>query len=55
VAALKDSEAEVRGQAAFALGEVGDATASEALLAALKDTEAEVRRQAAFALGQLER
>jgi HEAT repeat protein len=51
--ALKDASPEVRQQAAFALGQIGDARATEALSAALKDGSAEVRKQAAFALGQL--
>jgi HEAT repeat protein len=54
--ALKtDKDADIRGQAAFALGQIGDARALEAITAALKDANADVRKQAAFALGQLTR
>jgi HEAT repeat protein len=38
---------------AFALGQLRDPRATDALMTALKDQNAEVRRQAAFALGQL--
>jgi HEAT repeat protein len=55
VIALKDSNADVRQQAAFALGQLDDARAIDALTAALKDPSADVRQQAAFALGQLAR
>jgi HEAT repeat protein len=55
VIALKDSVADVREQAAFALGQIRDPRAIDGLTAALKDTSADVRQQAAFALGQLAR
>jgi HEAT repeat protein len=45
----------VREQVAFALGQIRDARAIDALTAALKDPNASVRQQAAFALGQLAR
>jgi HEAT repeat protein len=51
--ALKDADPEVREQAAFALSQIRDPRAIEALTAALKDENPSVRRQAAFALGQL--
>jgi HEAT repeat protein len=43
----------VRKQAAWALGELADRRAAEALSAALKDKSPEVRKQAAWALGEL--
>jgi HEAT repeat protein len=55
VIALKDSAADVRQQAAFALGQIRDPRAIDGLTAALKDASADVRQQAAFALGQLAR
>ena len=55
VIALKDSVADVRQQAAFALGQLRDPRAIDGLTAALKDPNADVRQQAAFALGQLAR
>lgn len=51
--ALSDSDAEVRREAAFALGQLRATGASRALGAALSDADREVRQQAAFALGQL--
>ena len=51
--ALKDSVADVREQAAFALGQLRDPRAIDGLTSALKDPSADVRQQAAFALGQL--
>ena len=51
--ALKDADADVRQQAAFALGQLRDPRAIDALTGALKDSSADVRQQAAFALGQL--
>ena len=51
--ALKDADADVREQAAFALGQIGDARAIDGLTAALKDANSQVRQQAAFALGQI--
>ena len=46
IQALKDSDADVRQQAAFALSQVGDDSAVEALTVAMKDPNAEVRQQA---------
>jgi len=53
VIALKDGNADVRQQSAFALGQLRDPRAIDALTAAMKDANVEVRRQAAFALGQI--
>ena len=47
------TEAEVRADAAAALGAIGDADGADALVAALSDPEASVRRAAAGALGSL--
>ena len=44
---------DVRKQAAWALGEIADPSASGPLAKALKDTSAEVRKQAAWALGEM--
>ena len=55
VMALKDADADVREQVAFALGQLRDPRAIDALTTALKDASASVRQQAAFALGQLAR
>jgi HEAT repeat protein len=49
--ALKDSDAQVRSQAAWALGLKGDSRAVESLVEALKDTDGHTRSQAAWALG----
>ena len=51
--ALKDSDAEVRQQAAFALSQLRDPRAVPALTSALKDESDEVREQAIFALSQI--
>jgi HEAT repeat protein/beta-lactamase regulating signal transducer with metallopeptidase domain len=53
VKALSDSDAEVRQQAAFALGQLRSEASVNALIGALEDKEAEVRQQAVFALGQI--
>ena len=54
VQALSDAKPDVRQQAAFALSQIGDASAVDALTTAMtKDTDPEVRQQAAFALGQV--
>jgi HEAT repeat protein len=50
---LKDADADVREQVAFALGQLRDPRAIDGLIAALKDADADVRQQAAFALGQI--
>mgnify|MGYP003424959210 CR=1 FL=1 len=50
---LKDENADVREQAAFALGQIRDRAAVEALVIAIKDPSPDVREQVAFALGQL--
>ena len=54
VAALRDSDVEVRRTAANSLGQIEDKRAVPALIAALRDSDEEVRQQAAWALGQLE-
>jgi len=51
VEALRDAHPEVREQAAWALGAIGDSRALDGLMSALKDSNAGVRRQAAWALG----
>ena len=51
MAALKDSDSNVRAQAAWALGLKGDSRAVESLMDALKDTDGNARAQAAWALG----
>lgn len=48
-----DTEADVRADAAVALGAIGDADGVDALVAALGDPDASVRRAAAGALGVL--
>jgi HEAT repeat protein len=53
VLALKDEDADVRGEAAAALGELGDPTAVPMLIRTLDDQEAEVRLSAIQALGEL--
>ena len=45
----------MREQVVFALGQLRDPRAIDALTIALKDQNAEVRKQAAFALGQIAR
>ena len=55
LALLADEVARVRGAAARALGEVGDAAHLEALTALLKDDEKEVRRSAHDAMVRLEK
>jgi len=49
--ALKDSDAEVREQALFALSQIGGPRAAQALVAALKDASPQVREKAVWALG----
>jgi HEAT repeat protein len=53
ITALKDSDADVRQQAAFALSQIGDEAAIDALTVAVKDPVADVRQQAIFALTQI--
>jgi len=53
IKALDFEDAEVRRQAAKALGEIGDARGITPLTEALKDEEWEVRRQAAEVLGKI--
>ena len=53
--AARDSVPDVREQAVFALGQLRDPRAIDALTTALKDQNADVRKNAAFALGQLAR
>ena len=52
IAVLKDNNANVRGSAAEALGQIG-AVAVEPLIAVLKDKDVNVRKSAAEALGQI--
>jgi HEAT repeat protein len=52
---LRDQDEDVRMQAAWAIGAIGDRRASDALAAALKDASPKVRRQAAWALGAMGR
>jgi HEAT repeat protein len=52
---LSDEVARVRGAAARALGEVGDASHLPALTLLLKDDEKEVRRSAHDAMVRLEK
>ena len=52
IVALKDSDEDVRCQAAWALGRTGKTRAVEALIAALEDAPA-VRKQAIRALGEI--
>jgi len=51
----KDENARVREQAAWALGAIGNARATDALLSLLKDPDVGVRRQAAWAIGAIGR
>ena len=53
--AVKDTDKDVREQVVFALGQLRDPNAIDALMIALKDQHADVRRKAAFALGQIAR
>jgi HEAT repeat protein len=53
IAALKDTDANVRRRAFLALGDVKDPLAVEPLIAALKDTDIYVRHNAADALGKI--
>jgi hypothetical protein len=55
VAALSDTGPDVRSQAAWALGMIGDPRSAEPLSRALKDDDADVREQAAWALGRIAR
>jgi HEAT repeat protein len=54
IRALSDEDDVVRGSAAFALGEIGDARAAEALKGALDDRDEYVREHAAISLEQLD-
>jgi HEAT repeat protein len=51
--ALDDSDTDVRGQAAIALGNIGNAQAVDALIAALNGSKSGVRRRAAEALAEI--
>ncbi len=48
-----DADSGVRATAAWSLGNLGDARASDALIAALSDTNGKVRTRAAWALGNV--
>ncbi len=52
ITALKDQDADVRGSAAYALGEIGK-EAVPTLIAALEDQEVFARSSAAYALGKI--
>ena len=54
IAALRDSDAQVKLTAAWALGSVGNRNAADALAQALSDPSAEMRKRAAWALGNLD-
>jgi beta-lactamase regulating signal transducer with metallopeptidase domain/HEAT repeat protein len=54
IAALHDSDNQVRLTAAWALGSVGNRNAAEALAQALSDPSTEMRKRAAWALGNLD-
>jgi HEAT repeat protein len=51
--ALKDSDAEVRQQAAWALGRIRSEQSADALIAAMRDTDQDVRKQVIWALGRI--
>lgn len=53
IAALRDNDAGVRRQAAFALGQLDARPAVDALVSAAKDTSPDVRRAVVEALGQI--
>ena len=50
---LRDGDADVRASAAWALGEIGDASAVETLIKALNDEDSGVREKAVAALGKM--
>jgi beta-lactamase regulating signal transducer with metallopeptidase domain/HEAT repeat protein len=54
IAALHDSDLEVRQTAIWSLGNVGNRNAADALAAVLSDQNSEMRRRAAWALGNLD-
>jgi beta-lactamase regulating signal transducer with metallopeptidase domain/HEAT repeat protein len=54
IAALHDSDAQVRLTAAWSLGSVGDRGAADALAQSLSDPSPEMRKRAAWALGNLD-
>ena len=51
--ALKDEDAEVREQAAWALGMIGDRSALNALTEAMNDEDPGVRKNAMWALSRV--
>src|SRR4029450_11866850 len=51
--ALKDSDADVRHQAAWALGRIRSEQSVDALIAALRDQDQEVRKQVIWAIGRI--
>jgi 3-methyladenine DNA glycosylase AlkD len=53
IKALKDEDSDVRISVAWALGEIGDASAVDALIEALRDEDSYVRESVAWALGAI--
>jgi len=53
IPALRDENSEVRSNAAYALGEIGDPRAVDPLIAALRDQNFEVRSNSARAIGKI--
>ena len=53
IAALNDSDSDVREYAADALGEIGDKRAVEPLIVALRDSNDNVRNNSVWALGKI--
>ena len=53
IRALKDEDSDIRGGAAFALGDIHDTSATEPLIEALKDKDIYVRGGVAYALGNI--
>src|SRR5262245_27207036 len=54
VDALKDSDADVRKQAAWALGRIRSEQSVDGLMAAMRDADQDVRKQAIWALGRIQ-
>ena len=53
IAALNDSDSDIRQQAALALAEIGNSQGVEILIAALNDYDSDVRRNVVKALGEI--